>query len=145
MNVRVRRNKYNTKNIREGIVRVGWFSQHRYSDGLPVASVAVFNEYGTPTAPARPFVRPVIHGQKQMILENLKHHYKSALRNNTNTNKVLALIGEDVKWRIQAQILATNTPPNAPSTIKAKGFNKPLYDTGFMLNSVSYQTEEVFR
>ena len=145
MNVRVRRNKYNTKNIREGIVRVGWFSQHRYSDGLPVASVAVFNEYGTPTAPARPFVRPVIHGQKQTILENLKHHYKSALRNNTNTNKVLALIGEDVKWRIQAQILATNTPPNAPSTIKAKGFNKPLYDTGFMLNSVSYQTEEVFR
>lgn len=145
MNVRVRRNKYNTKNIREGIVRVGWFSQHRYSDGLPVAAVAVFNEYGTPTAPARPFVRPVVHGQKQTILENLKHHYKTALRNNTNTNKVLTLIGEDVKWRIQAQILATNTPPNAPSTIKAKGFNKPLYDTGFMLNSVSYQTEEVFR
>lgn len=145
MNVRVRRNKYNTKNIREGIVRVGWFSQHRYSDGLPVASVAVFNEYGTPRTPARPFVRPVIHGEKQTILENLRHHYKSALRNNTNTSKVLAVIGEDVKWRIQAQILATNTPPNAPSTIKAKGFNKPLYDTGFMLNSVSYQTEEVFR
>ena len=145
MSDRVRRNKYNTKNIREGIVRVGWFSQHRYSDGLPVASVAIFNEYGTPTAPARPFVRPVVHGEKQTILENLKHHYKTALRNNTNTNKVLTLIGEDVKWRIQAQILATNTPPNAPSTIKAKGFNKPLYDTGFMLNSVSYQTEEVFR
>lgn len=145
MKVTVRKSRFNVDNLKDGIVRIGWFSQHRYADGLPVASVAIYNEYGTPTAPARPFMRPVMHGQKQTISENLTHLYKSAIRNNQNTMKVLEMIGEDVRWRIQAQILATNTPPNAPSTIKAKGFNKPLYDTGFMLNTVSYQTEEVYR
>ena len=33
-------------------------------------------------------------------------------------------------------------PPNAPSTIKKKGFNAPLRDTHLMLNSVRYQAEE---
>lgn len=145
MKITVRKSRFNIDNLRDGIVRVGWFSQHRYSDGMPVAQVAIYNEFGTATSPMRPFMRPVLHTQKQTIVENLRHHYIMALKNNENTAKVLSLIGEDVKWRIQSQILATNTPPNAPSTIKAKGFNRPLYDTGFMLNSVSYQTEEVFK
>jgi len=145
MQVRVLRKKYNTSQLRDGIVRVGWFEGMRYEDGVPVAQVARWNEYGAGRVPARPFMRPVLHGQKQTILENLKFQYQKAIRNNQNTVKVLNLIGEDVKYRIQWQIMATTTPPNAPSTIRAKGFNKPLYDTGFMFNSVAYQVEEIFR
>ena len=143
--VTVHKNRFNLDNMRDGIVRIGWFQQNRYDDNTPVAAVARWNEFGTGNIPSRPFMRPVLHSQKQTILENLRHQYQMAIRNNQNTTKVLHLIGEDVRWRIQSQILATTTPPNAPSTIKAKGFNKPLYDTGFMLNSVNYQVEELFR
>ena len=58
-------------------------------------------------------------------------------------NSYLSSLGvEYVKGLIQEQIINTNEPPNAPSTIKRKGFNAPLRDTHLMLNSVRYQAEE---
>ena len=60
-----------------------------------------------------------------------------------DTMKVLGRFGQMVQGLIQIQIANTFTPPNAPSTIKKKGFNKPLVDTGVMLQSVSHQEEEI--
>lgn len=43
---------------------VGWYEGATYPSGIKVAEVAAMNEYGTATAPARPFMRPAIakHG-----------------------------------------------------------------------------------
>lgn len=153
--------KLNLDQFREGKVRVGWFNDIRYNDGVSVAQVAYWNEYGTYNSPARPFMRPMLHQNQRAILDNLRHQYKYAILHNQNTLKVLEKIGEDVRWRIQSQILATNTPPNAPITLNGgwmrnkksgrlfyvipKIGTHPLIDTGVMYESVSYQVEEVFR
>lgn len=55
------------KNLQEALVQansenlqVGWLSSAKYNDGLPVAQVAYWQEFGTKTAPPRPFFRPAI-------------------------------------------------------------------------------------
>ena len=47
-----------------------------------------------------------------------------------------ALTSTYVENLIKAKIASGDFTPNAPSTIKKKGRNQPLVDTGRMLNSV---------
>jgi hypothetical protein len=56
-------------------------------------------------------------------------------------DKVLALMGEDIKGTLQQSINNFQSPPLAPSTIDAKGFAKPLIDTSHMLNSIAYEVK----
>ena len=158
--VKVSKRKVDTKKIKEGTVRVGWFSNVRYSDGVSVAQVARWNEFGTWNIPARPFMTKVAHKAKGGFVSQLKSNYAIALRNNEDTMKVLDFAGAEMRNNIQEQIDMTLSPRNSPVTIyggwittktgkhikiEGKGFDKPLYDTGFMYNSVTWQTEEVFK
>lgn len=149
---------YNPKLIKEGKVRVGFFPDSRYDGSLSVAQVARWNEFGM-GIPKRPFMRPAVHTRRADLVNYLHKAYRQALRDNQDTLEVLETFGEQVKGLIQQQIINTNEPPNAEITIhggwmrnkktgkpiylKGKGFNAPLRDTGIMLHSVRYQTEEI--
>ena len=65
----------------------------------------------------------------------------AALAKSTNYDgkQVLGLMGDDIKGALQQSINDFETPQLADSTIKAKGFAKPLIDTSHMLNSVAYE------
>lgn len=138
--VRKKRN-YNTNLLKEGVVRVGFFPDSRYDGALSVAQVARYNEFGL-GVPARPFMRPAVHQRKQELVALLHRMYRQAIRDNQDTLGTLEEFGEYVKGIIQEQIVSTVSPPNAPSTIKKKGFSAPLRDTTIMLHSVRYQAEE---
>lgn len=134
------------KMFKEGVVRVGFFEGSKYDDDTYVAQVARWNEYGTSSAPSRPFMRPAVFEKKQELTAFLRSEYKKAFKDKKNTMEVLKKFGEKVVLEIQTQILTGNYVPNAPATIKAKGGrSKPLYDTGLMLNSVNYKAEEVMK
>lgn len=154
--------KYNPKMLKSATVRVGWFGGIRYEDGLPVAQVAKWQEYGTPDAKypikARPFMRPVLHGQGNQMREHLRKIYSKALKDNKNTMDVLGRFGEYVTSQIRQSIRMTVTPANRPVTLEGgwlkssggipfyvepKRGNHPLIDTGFMVSSITYQLEEV--
>ena len=142
--VRYTKNHMNLDNIKEGIVRVGFFEGSKYEGGKTVASVARYNEFGL-GVPRRSFMRPAVHANKSQLTARLRSEYTKALKDNSNTMDVLDTFGLLVKGFIQNQIINTNYPPNAPSTIKKKGFNAPLRDTKLMLHSVAHQTEEVIK
>ena len=55
-----------------------------------------------------------------------------------NVDKTLERMGQGIKGQVQQSINELREPPLAPSTIKAKGFDKPLIDTGYMLDRVDY-------
>jgi len=59
--------------------------------------------------------------------------------NNYNARRSLELMGEGIAGQLRVSIRETNAPPLAPATIAAKGFAKPLIDTGHMWNSVAYE------
>lgn len=122
-----------------GTLRVGFLETETYSEnGLPVAQVAFWNEYGTEFSPLRPFFRSMIEKNKagwSLAFGNLMN------MNNNDVAKVFALMGEGIKDQLTQSIVEFSDPPNAPSTVRRKGFNKPLIETGTMQRATAWDIE----
>lgn len=124
------------KRMGGGEVAVGFMEGATYPDGTPVAAVAYWNEFGAAGAPARPFFRQMIAAESPAWPKKMAALAKAT---DYDGDKVLALMGEDIKGALQQSINDFQTPGLAPSTIEAKGFAKPLIDTSHMLNSIAYE------
>lgn len=122
-------------------VRVGIIEQANYdgSDGESVAQVAFWNEYGTATVPPRPFFRNTIAEHKD---EWLKQAAEMLEANGGDVRQALADIGEVVKGQIKMTIQDFREPPNAAATVKQKGFDKPLIDTGTLWRSIDCEVTD---
>lgn len=119
-------------------VSVGFLEGSTYPDGTSVPTVAASQEFGTPTIPPRPFFRSMISAKKSEWGPALALQLR---RTNLDVEKSLRRVGEGIKGQLQQSILDTNSPPLAESTIKAKGFDKPLIDTAVMLRSADYRVD----
>ncbi|GBR70996.1 hypothetical protein [Gluconobacter kanchanaburiensis] len=95
-----------------------------------------FETTHTVTIPARPFMRNAIANNRDQWPALLAAALKQA---KGDLDKALDLAAEAIVGQVQEEIRSLGDPPNAPSTIRAKGFDKPLIDTGHMLNSVGYE------
>lgn len=124
-----------------GKVRVGIIEQANYdgSDGESVAQVAFWNEYGTATVPPRPFFRNTIAEHKD---EWPKQAAALLEANGGDVRQTLELMGEGVKGQIVETIQAFREPPNAAATVKKKGFDKPLIDTGTLWRSIDCEVTD---
>jgi hypothetical protein len=123
-----------------GTLRVGFLEGATYPDGTPVAYVGAIQEYGDPAhnLPARSFFRTMIAGKAAQWGVALG---KIAIATDYDVDQTLGQMGEGIKGQLQGSIQALTSPPLKPSTVKAKGFDKPLVDTGHMLNSVDYEVD----
>lgn len=116
-------------------VRVGVLENATYPDGTPVAMVAFWNEYGTKTSPVRAFFRTTVSDQKK----NWVLSVQNLMKMHDDPKKVMGLIGEHMRGQIVQSINTWTDPPNAPYTVRMKGFNKPLVDQGIMMRSISFE------
>jgi len=117
-------------------LNAGFLEGASYPDGTPVAAVAYWNEFGTSRMPSRPFMRETIAKNQDQWPRLLAACLKQS---GGDLEKALDMAAERIVAQIQEEIRTFQSPPLAPSTIKAKGFDKPLIDTGHMLNSVGYE------
>lgn len=116
-------------------VRVGVLESATYPDGTPVAMVAFWNEYGTKTSPVRAFFRTTVSDQKK----NWVLSVQNLMKMHNDPKKVMGLIGEHMRGQIVQSINTWTDPPNAPYTVRMKGFNAPLRDTGQLMRSISFE------
>jgi hypothetical protein len=103
---------------------------------VSVAQVAFWNEYGTKTAPARPFFRTTIRlgsDRWAAILAHAIPHF------DYDGEKALRLLGQSMRDDIESAIAQWSEPGNAPLTIKIKGFDSPLKDSGQMQRDVDFE------
>lgn len=161
-------------------LRVGVLEDATYPNGVPVAMVAFWNEYGATanipahtktinrsinektgefrrggrfvkesaanfqntvnvpaysvTIPPRPFFRTTVSNNKKnwvLSIQNLMKMHEP--------EKAMGLMGEHIKDQIVQSIIGWSDPPNAPYTVKKKGFNNPLIQTGQLSRSISYE------
>lgn len=123
-----------------GSLRVGFLEGATYPDGTSVALVAAVNEFGRPdrNQPPRPAFRT-------MIAEKQKDWPRAlgavAKNNDYDIDKTLGQMGEGIKGQLQESIRQLDSPPLSPVTVARKGFEKPLVDTGHMMNSVDYEVD----
>ena len=87
------------------------------------------------TIPPRPFFRTMIANNKDSWAPTAA----GLLAKGIEPYVVLQMMGELLAGQLRASIIAMKSPPNAPSTIRKKGFDDPLIDTGHMLNSVDFE------
>jgi len=122
-------------------LKVGIVESATYPDGTSVATVAATNEFGNPAnnQPPRPFMRNTIErrsGEWGDTLVSAVNHTNGDMRT------ALALLGEKMTGDIKEEINTLTEPALAESTIKAKGFDKPLIHTGFMRDRIDYKVDE---
>ena len=103
-----------------------------------VATVAAMNEFGKENQPPRPFFRRMIKKESPTWGRKVSALLK---RFDFNTARVLDALGQDLKGALQQSINELVSPPLKASTIKAKGFAKPLISSGTMIHSVDYEVK----
>lgn len=119
-------------------LRVGIMGGKTYPDGTPVAEVGYVNEYGTDVIPTRPFFRSAIANERSVLPQ-----MAASLLGKNDPETALRLIGEHMVGALSDSVQTWSEPPNAPSTIAAKGYNAPLRANDRLLrNSFSYEIEE---
>lgn len=90
----------------------------------------------TITVPARPFFRNMLAEKSPAWGSDLAKHLKAS---DYDAGEALERMGDQIREQLQASITNFTSPGNAPSTVKKKGFDKPLTDTGDMKQAVGFE------
>ena len=119
-------------------VKVGFLEGAKYPDGKSVAMIAAINEYGAPSRgqPPRPFFRNMIALHSAEWPTAIAGLLRS---NDLDAGRALDAAGHGIAGQLKQSIVDLTRPPLAASTIRRKGFDKPLIQTGHMLNSVDHE------
>lgn len=108
------------------------------------AIIGIYNEYGTmregkPHIPPRPFMQNAINTDEkkwQTVFGN------QLVKNKYDVYQSMTALGATVAESIQNSIVNGSYVDNAPATIARKGFNKPLIDTGLMLQAITFRVQK---
>lgn len=126
------------------VIEVGFQADQKADDGkTSLAEIAYHNHFGTVDKngqvliPARPFM--------DALSENTDQLYQftgQALEALSTSREVAEAVGSKAQSIIQDAIRNGDWEPNAPSTVKKKGSDKPLIDTGKMRQGVSIRFDK---
>ena len=126
-------------------VKVGLLGKNdnRPDGELGNVEIGAVHEFGAPAEgiPKRSFLRATADEQRQNW-GNLGQTLARGLVNGKITvDKALGVLGERAVADIRLKVTdgAGIPPPNAPETVERKGSDRPLIDTGRMLQSLSYE------
>jgi len=118
-------------------VQVGFQGDQTYEDGTSLAEVAAYNEFGSSDTPERPFMKQSFENHESE-LQAACDLVNKTLAAGGSAEQALDKLGVSVKGIVQEEIVNGGFAPNAESTIKQKGSEQPLIDSGYMRQSVNY-------
>lgn len=112
-----------------------------YPNGTTVLDVAGWNHDGTERIPPRPFLDNWIAKAKESgkIMQQIVAGMKPVLQGKMDVKTALDRLGLVWVGEIQQGIADRVPPPNAPSTIKKKGSDVPLIDTGQLRSAITHK------
>jgi len=108
--------------------------------GVDLVDIAIFNELGTATIPARPFMRDFAE-KNENVLAAAMQRQAARIEAGTNVDEALGELGEFAVKHQKDHVRQSGkwAVPNAASTIKRKGSNVPLIDDGVMLGAIRHE------
>lgn len=115
-----------------------------YEDGLTLATIAAVNNFGSADGqiPARPVLGPAIEKGAPQYLRLAEVMIPKVLTGEMTMLTLLEQMGNLAEGHIKQEITDLKDPPNAPSTIAAKGSDNPLIDTGAFRQSIRYVIDD---
>ncbi len=88
--------------------------------------------------PARSFIRSTVDENRAKYERLVEKSWNAILDGNTDAKQALVTIGFVVETDVRNKVRNLQDPANAASTVRAKGSENPLVDTGTLLNSIRY-------
>lgn len=127
------------KKLAELEVRVGWQAGEEIDEesGADMTQIAAFNELGSSDTPARPFMKQSFENHESE-LQAACNVVNNTIANGGTAEQALNKLGVFCKGLVQQEIVDGGFAPNAPSTIRRKGSDTPLIDSGAMRQSVNF-------
>ena len=132
--------------VKVGVLR-GTGEHPNADSGQTVAAIAAWNEFGTETIPARPFLRTTLR-ENEYYRSALLDALKAGLVRQADPSKALQLVGIRAASDIRNTIDTNDFAPNAPATVRKKSTDadkgnkdKPLIDTGILRQSIQSELE----
>lgn len=111
------------------------------SKGVSFVDIATWNEYGTRRIPSRPFIR-ISADTNRKAWEKLAKSCVNSVIDGASPHEAGEVVGRKMVEDIQKVFGdKSKLAPNAPSTIKKKGHDKPLIDTGELRKRVNFRVE----
>lgn len=103
-------------------------------DDDELVKIGTYNNYGTEHIPARPFIGKAL---RNLDLSGLSDNY--LINDKEQINNKIQSIGNKMDENIRNSITNMEYIDNAPSTIRKKGFNFPLVETGRMYEKINHK------
>ena len=138
------------KELDEWIVKVGYFDAAHYADGTPIAYVAAIQNLGYAAGgiPPRPTLQPAMDANKELYKKMVKRAFQNAI-NGAPITQGLDALGEVAAANVKQAITELRSPSLEDTTVAARArrhsggiaSDKPLVDTGQMLQATTYAVE----
>ena len=139
------------KELETKVVKVGYFEHSTYPDGTPIAYVAAIQEMGYVKGgiPARPTLHPAMEAGTSNYKNGVARAFRNAMAG-ADLVTGLNAIGEVAAGDVKQAISSLTSPSLKQSTVDArrrrhhagKASDKPLVDSGQMLQAVTYSVED---
>lgn len=130
------------RRVKPGAIKVGVLDgvKHPHGDGITVAQVMAYNEFGTETIPERSMLRHTLRTKRRKYVGVMKKLTGKIIKGELSALQARGILGEVVQSDVQKRIVELREPPNAASTIAKKKSSNPLMDSGTMRQSVRWGT-----
>lgn len=126
---------------------LGWFENATYPTGESVAAIMMANEFGStgsatkaPT-PARPLLRQTAAVLDEKVPAYIERRKMEMMEGTLSVEDYRKKLGEAMVAAGLEVLKKGDFAPNAESTVKKKGFDKPLVDTGNLGQSITYRND----
>lgn len=133
------------RNLREmGRAPVEVFVGVRAESGAELVTIAAVNEFGSSDGhvPERSYLRSTVDENRAKYLKALTAATGKGIdKGRATMARELGKVGQVAVGDVQRKIRDIDTPPNAPSTIRQKGFDNPLIETGRLRQSIDFKVE----
>jgi hypothetical protein len=128
------------------VLRVGVLDSpgrtHPNSDTASVGEVAIWNEYGTQTVPARSFVGGWALENEKKFAETLATAARKYTLEKADREVELGKVGKRFANGMKKRIRNVIRPLNSIYTLERKKGDTPLIDTGTLIRSITFTVEQ---
>ncbi len=125
-------------------LRVGVLSNDQHDPKSPIglAELAAIHEFGSPAAniPERSFIRRTFRERDLELREVVRKVTKGVVKGKLGARRGLDLIGAWLSAEVKKTVTAGPhiPPPLQPETVARKGSDRPLVDTGRLVDAVTW-------
>lgn len=120
--------------------KVGLFAEDRSADGqYNMATLGLLQEEGGGKIPARDFMKSTAIKHQDDMGDRMEQYIGGVIDRKRTMKQALEATGSSYVKYTKDVITKFSEPPNAKYTIKKKGRNDPLVDTGKMRDSIKHK------